>query len=95
MHVNEIVFSADSQPEQSVVKTQDKNMKTDHQGLAEQELDRIERTLNTVAVGLEILTGICAGVEDDESTEDIQGEEQDVEAEGSSRIFCFNDWKRR
>jgi hypothetical protein len=41
-------------------------MQIDHQSSAEQTLERIERMLNTVVVSLEILTGICAGLEDDE-----------------------------
>jgi hypothetical protein len=44
-------------------------MKTDHQSTAEQTLERIERMLNTVVVALEILTGICAGLEDEEEKE--------------------------
>lgn len=43
-------------------------MQIDHQSSAEQTLERIERMLNTVVVALEILTGICAGLEDEEET---------------------------
>jgi hypothetical protein len=39
-------------------------MNTDHRSDAEVALERIERKLTTVSVGLEILTGICAGLED-------------------------------
>lgn len=46
-----------------------KDLKTDHQSSAEQTLERIERMLNTVVVALEILTGICAGLEDEEEKE--------------------------
>jgi hypothetical protein len=54
-----------------------KDVHTDHQSTAEQTLERIERMLNTVVVGLEILTGICAGLEDDEA-----GANGDAEVEG-------------
>ena len=40
----------------------------DHRSPIEQILERIERTLATVVVGLEILTGVCAGLEDVETS---------------------------
>jgi len=44
----------------------------DHRSPAEVELESIERSLNTVVVGLEILTGICAGIEESEEVEDVE-----------------------
>ena len=57
-----------------------KGARTDHRSPAELELEKIERSLTTVVVGLEILTGICAGVEDS----DIDPEAEVEEAEGES-----------
>jgi len=50
-----------------------KELKTDHRSAAEVELELIERSLNTVVVGLEILTGICAGIEESEEVEEPEG----------------------
>jgi hypothetical protein len=41
-----------------------KGMKTDHHTSSEIELSSIERGLSTAITALEILTGICAGLED-------------------------------
>lgn len=75
----------------------DKGAKTDHRSDAEQGLDRIERSLTTVVVGLEILTGICAGLEDtelEEEVEEIDGEEdmeQDEELPDEALIAMGRD----
>ena len=51
-----------------------KNLQTDHRSPAERKLERVERMLTTVVVALEILTGICAGLEDvEESMDEDQG----------------------
>jgi hypothetical protein len=44
----------------------------DHRSPAEVELESIERCLNTVVVGLEILTGICAGIEESDEVEEVE-----------------------
>jgi hypothetical protein len=44
----------------------------DHRSPAEVELESIERSLNTVVVGLEILTGICAGIEESDEVEEVE-----------------------
>ena len=44
----------------------------DHRSSAEIELESIERSLNTVVVGLEILTGICAGIEESDEAEEVE-----------------------
>lgn len=44
-------------------------LKTDHRSPAEAELDTIERKLNTVVIGLEVLTGICAGIQEVDAPE--------------------------
>lgn len=41
-----------------------KEIKVDHKSPAELKLERMERMLMTVGVSLEILTAICAGIED-------------------------------
>lgn len=41
-----------------------KNIKLDHRSPAEMKLERMERMLTTVGIALEILTAICAGIED-------------------------------
>jgi hypothetical protein len=69
------------QPEQGALNA-DKAIKTDHRSEAEQSLDRVERLLSTVVVGLEILTGICAGLENVEP-EDVNVVEEAME-EGMS-----------
>ncbi|WVQ93667.1 hypothetical protein IAU59_000743 [Kwoniella sp. CBS 9459] len=43
-----------------------KDLKTDHRPPQEIALERIERNLSTVIVALEVLTDICAGLEDEE-----------------------------
>lgn len=49
-------------------------------------LDRIERLLYTVSIALEILTGICAGLEDPDEAEarapQVAAEEDEDEDEG-------------
>ncbi|KAE8540620.1 hypothetical protein D1P53_002984 [Cryptococcus gattii VGV] len=50
----------------SDVKILDKNAKTDHKSISEVALDRIERNLSTIVAALEVLTNICAGLEDEE-----------------------------
>lgn len=53
-----------------------KDVKVDHKSPAEVKLERMERMLSTVGVGLEIVTAICAGLEDaaDEDGMDEDGE---------------------
>jgi len=55
-----------------------KGIQTDHISAAEADLARIERGLSTAITALEILTGICAGLEDVALPEivpdDIEGE---------------------
>ena len=62
----------------------EKGVKTDHKSAAETALDQIERSLTTVVVGLEILTGVCAGLEDAE----LEGEGEGVAEEGEGKCFC-------
>ena len=67
-----------------------KGATTDPRNPAELALERIERMLNTVVVALEILTGICAGLEEVDEEEDarqIQGEEAD---EGECPVSRFS-----
>ena len=51
-------------------------------------MEQTERALTTVVVGLEILTGICAGIEDseleaaEEEVEDVEGDEDEAMEEG-------------
>lgn len=59
-------------------------LKTDHRTPAEAELDTIERKLNTVVIGLEVLTGICAGIQDVDSPEEQEEEESEEEADCES-----------
>jgi hypothetical protein len=51
-----------------------KDIKTDHKPPAELALSKIERTLNAVVVALEILTGVCAGLEDMDTEPGTEGE---------------------
>lgn len=55
-----------------------KDIKTDHRPPAELKLERIERALQAVTLALEILTGLCAGLEDHVEEE---GEGSDAEME--------------
>ncbi|KIR31946.1 hypothetical protein I352_05575 [Cryptococcus deuterogattii MMRL2647] len=50
----------------SDVKILDRNAKTDHKSTSEVALERIERNLSTIVTALEVLTNICAGLEDEE-----------------------------
>ncbi|KIR57936.1 hypothetical protein I314_06198 [Cryptococcus bacillisporus CA1873] len=50
----------------SDVKILDRNAKTDHKSISEVALERIERNLSTIVAALEVLTNICAGLEDEE-----------------------------
>jgi hypothetical protein len=61
-----------SQVPKDEVSITSKNLQTDHRSPAERKLERVERMLTTVVAALEILTGICAGLEDVE-----EGMEQD------------------
>lgn len=70
-----------TQPEQDGSRL-DKGFKTDHRSSAEVSLERVERMLSTVVVGLEILTGICAGLEDVEEVEEGEEGEDAVKQEG-------------
>lgn len=65
-----------SQPEQDVTAKLGKGLQIDHRSAAEQALEILERRLSTVVVALEILTGICAGLEDVEE-EDEDGTRAD------------------
>lgn len=58
-----------------------KELKTDHRTPAEVELDTIERKLNTVVIGLEVLTGICAGIQDADvpGGAEVEADEEDGE----------------
>ncbi|WWD16378.1 hypothetical protein CI109_100804 [Kwoniella shandongensis] len=53
-------------PKQDVVTALGKDAKTDHRSGPELSLERIERSLSTVVTALEVLTNICAGLEDEE-----------------------------
>jgi len=63
-----------------------KGARTDHRSPAELALEKIERSLTTVVVGLEILTGICAGVVD----ADMDPEAEVDEGEGARRDKALN-----
>lgn len=56
-------MSVDFQAAQAI-DTAGQQLKSDHRSPAEAELDAIERKLNTVVIGLEVLTGICAGIQE-------------------------------
>jgi len=58
-------------------------MKLDYVSPADRELASIERMLNTVVIGLEVLTGICAGLED--TAPEKPGEEEETAESGE----CF------
>ncbi|KAK4685839.1 hypothetical protein P7C73_g4298, partial [Tremellales sp. Uapishka_1] len=68
-------------PEQTIPVTVGKDFKTDHRSPAERNLARMERMLTTVVIGLEILTGICAGVVDAEEVAEEETEEEDEDEE--------------
>lgn len=55
-----------------------KDIKTDHRPPAELKLERIERALQAATLALEILTGLCAGLED---VAEEEGEGSDAEME--------------
>lgn len=61
--------------------------KSDHRTPTEIELERIETTLRTVHLALEILTGVCATLPDEpevlEGEEDVPEEDEEVEDEGN------------
>lgn len=59
-----------SQVPKETVPLAGKNLGTDHRSPAEVKLERVERMLVTVVTALEVLTGICAGLEDAEETMD-------------------------
>lgn len=59
-----------------------KDLKTDHRPPAELKLERVERMLTAVAAALEVLTGICAGLEDAE-----EGMDEDAEADGAGELL--------
>lgn len=64
-----------------------KELKTDHRTPAEVELDSIERKLNTVVIGLEVLTGICAGIQDADTPDEAGVDAEDDEGESLGRTF--------
>jgi hypothetical protein len=76
------------QPEQDGSRQLDKGFSTDHRSSAEVSLERVERMLSTVVVGLEILTGICAGLEDVEETEEGEDAEAAEVKEGEHVDRC-------
>ncbi|OWT35607.1 hypothetical protein C362_06798 [Cryptococcus neoformans Bt1] len=63
------------------VKILDKNAKTDHKSASDVALERIERNLSTVVAALEVLTNVCAGLEDEEDIAAETLEEGGVVAE--------------
>ncbi|WVW80287.1 hypothetical protein I302_102265 [Kwoniella bestiolae CBS 10118] len=72
-----------------------KDLKTDHQSPAEVSLERIERNLTTVIIGLEVLTSICAGLEEEEeepmiNTAEAIAQEED-EDEDMEEMFADED----
>jgi hypothetical protein len=71
------------------VSTAGKELKTDHRTPAEVELDVIERKLNTVVIGLEVLTGICAGIQDADTPEEAEAEASDDGGEFIIRVYVF------
>ena len=80
------------QPEQDVTVKAGKAAGTDHRAPAEIALEEIERSLTTVSVALEILTGICAGLEDEEMPADIEESTEDDQGESMFSEFgrCSN-----
>lgn len=61
-----------------------KDVKVDHKSAAEVKLERMERMLSTVGVGLEILTAMCVGLED-AAEEDAMDEDGEYPAGVSGR----------
>lgn len=61
-------------------------MKTDYRSPAEISLDRIERLLYTISIALEILTGVCAGLEDPEEAEAQSGLKADDAEEDEGEV---------
>ncbi|WVQ78675.1 hypothetical protein IAT38_000762 [Cryptococcus sp. DSM 104549] len=68
------------QQSQEISKVVDKHAQTDHKTIADVSLERIERNLTTVVVALEVLTNICAGLEDEEDVK-AEAEVEDVDGE--------------
>ncbi|WWC60440.1 uncharacterized protein I303_103012 [Kwoniella dejecticola CBS 10117] len=73
-----------------------KNLQTDHRSTAEVSLERIERNLTTVVIASEVLTDICAGLEDEEDVpvnpaEAIAQEEDLDEDEDMDEILADED----
>lgn len=76
------------QPQQQIPATgAEKGLKTDYRSPAEISLDRIERLLYTVSIALEILTGVCAGLEDPEEVE-AQNGSKPAEGEEEEGKLC-------
>ncbi|WVF66035.1 hypothetical protein IAT40_000773 [Kwoniella sp. CBS 6097] len=61
-----------------------KDLKTDHRPPQEIALERIERNLSTVIVALEVLTNICAGLEDEEEESFMNSAEAIAEGEDAN-----------
>ncbi|WRT65823.1 uncharacterized protein IL334_002773 [Kwoniella shivajii] len=75
-----------------------KDFKTDHRSPVEVSLERIERNLMTVVIALEVLTNVCAGLEDEEEAifngaEIIaEGEDDEIdEDEDMEELFADED----
>ncbi|KAK8861699.1 hypothetical protein IAR55_002522 [Kwoniella newhampshirensis] len=66
-------------PKQDIAIALGKDLKTDHKSGPELSLERIERSLNTVVTALEVLTNICAGLEDEDDV--LEGAEVPETAE--------------
>ncbi|WWC88040.1 uncharacterized protein L201_002943 [Kwoniella dendrophila CBS 6074] len=78
--VNRVLELVQQVPKEGVPNL-NKDMKTDHKSSAEVSLERIERNLTTVAIASEVLTNICAGLEEEEepmvNTAEAFAEEED------------------
>ncbi|KAL1411919.1 hypothetical protein Q8F55_002905 [Vanrija albida] len=63
-----------------------KDLQNDHRSPAELKLERLERMLTTVSAALEVLTGICAGLEDAAEEEEMAEDagEEDLEMEDAA-----------
>ncbi|KAL7420131.1 hypothetical protein Q5752_005097 [Cryptotrichosporon argae] len=61
--------------------------RTDHRSAAETKLERIERMLVTVGVALEVLTGICAGLEDVEADEAAENAEEGMDEDDDEDLL--------
>nr|XP_019011947.1 uncharacterized protein I206_02784 [Kwoniella pini CBS 10737]OCF50728.1 hypothetical protein I206_02784 [Kwoniella pini CBS 10737] len=73
-----------------------KDLKTDHRSAAELSLERSERSLTTVVIASEVLTDICAGLEDEEDVplnpaEAIAQDEEIDEDEDMDEILADED----